>query len=96
MFFEHKTITRPNPFPWGITCYGSQKPKKKHIGKFKKICSSPYWIQYYLPNNTTLLVTMDKFDPNLIIVNVNKLIPYRFHNLIPKGLEAQIKGEEMW
>jgi hypothetical protein len=35
---------------------------------------------------------MDKFDPTLILVNVNKLKPYKFHNLIPKGLEAQMQG----
>ncbi len=25
MFFKHKTILRPNPFPRGIMCYGFQK-----------------------------------------------------------------------
>jgi hypothetical protein len=32
-------------------------------------------------NNTTLLVSIDRFDPNPIMVNVNKLKPYR----IPKA-----------
>ncbi len=68
------------------------KAKKQHIGKISKSCSIPYWIQYYLPNNTTLLVIIDKFHPNLILVNVNKLKPYRFYNLILKGLEAQMQG----
>jgi hypothetical protein len=27
-----------------------------------------------------LLVTIDKFDPNLVLVNINKLKPYRFIN----------------
>jgi hypothetical protein len=31
-----------------------------------------------LPNNIVLLVTIDKFDPNPILVNINKLKPYRF------------------
>jgi hypothetical protein len=31
-----------------------------------------------LPNNTILLVTIDKFDPNLVLVNINKLKPYMF------------------
>jgi hypothetical protein len=31
-----------------------------------------------LPNNTILLVTIDKFDPNPILVNINKLKPYKF------------------
>jgi hypothetical protein len=31
-----------------------------------------------LPNNIILLVTIDKFDPNLVLVNINKLKPYKF------------------
>jgi hypothetical protein len=31
-----------------------------------------------LPNNTILFVTIDKFDPNLVLVNINKLKPYMF------------------
>jgi hypothetical protein len=31
-----------------------------------------------LPNNIFLLVTIDKFDPNPILVNINKLKPYKF------------------
>jgi hypothetical protein len=31
-----------------------------------------------LPNNTVLLVTIEKFETNLILVNVNKLKPYRY------------------
>ncbi len=29
-------------------------------------------------NNTILLMTIDKFDLNSILVNINKLEPYRF------------------
>jgi hypothetical protein len=35
-------------------------------------------MQYCLPNNTILLLTIDKFDLSLILVNINKLKPYRF------------------
>ncbi len=35
-------------------------------------------MQFCLPNNIVLLVIVDKFDPNLILVNVNKLKPYQF------------------
>lgn len=52
------------------------KAVKTHIKKFKHQWFSSYQIQYYLPNNTILLVTLDKFDLNLILVNVNKLKPY--------------------
>jgi hypothetical protein len=36
------------------------------------------WIQYCLLNNTALLVTIDKFDPNLVLVKINKLNPFIF------------------
>jgi hypothetical protein len=32
----------------------------------------------FSPNNTILFVTIDKFDPNLMLVNINKLKPYKF------------------
>jgi hypothetical protein len=35
-------------------------------------------IQNCLPNNVILLVTIDKFGPNLMLVNINKLKPYKF------------------
>ncbi len=38
----------------------------------------PYKIQYCFPNNTILLVTIDKFDLNPMVVNMNKLKPYKF------------------
>jgi hypothetical protein len=31
-----------------------------------------------LPNNIVLFVTIDKFDPNPVLVNINELKPYRF------------------
>jgi hypothetical protein len=31
-----------------------------------------------LPNNIILIVTIDKFDPNLMFVNINKLKAYMF------------------
>ncbi len=31
-----------------------------------------------MPNNIVLLVTIDKFDPNPMLVNINKLKPYKF------------------
>jgi hypothetical protein len=37
-----------------------------------------YHIHYYFPNNTVLLVTIDKFDLNPMLVNINRLKPYRF------------------
>ncbi len=50
----------------------------KTYPKFLSRWFGPYKIQYYLPNNTILLVNIDKFDPNLVLVNTIKLKPYRF------------------
>jgi hypothetical protein len=43
----------------------------KHAPKFQRRWFGPYRIQYCLPNNIVLLVTIDKFNPN-------KLKPYKF------------------
>jgi hypothetical protein len=50
-------------------------------------------IQYCLLKNIVLLVIMDKFNPNPILVNINKLKPYIFLDLTLKGLEVRIQGE---
>jgi hypothetical protein len=50
----------------------------KHAPKFQRRWFGPYWIQYCLPNHIILLVTVDKFDPNPVLVNINKLKPYMF------------------
>jgi len=50
----------------------------KHVLKFQRWWFGPYRIQEYLPNNIILFITIDKFDPNPILVNVNKLKLYRF------------------
>ena len=48
-----------------------------HAGKLRNKWFGPYQVQYLLPNNTILLVTVDKFDPDPVIVNINKLKTYR-------------------
>ena len=48
-----------------------------HAGKLRNKWFGPYRVQYLLPNNTVLLVTVDKFDPDPVIVNINKLKTYR-------------------
>ncbi len=35
-------------------------------------------MQYVLPNNIMLLVIIEKFETNLVLVNVNKLKPYEY------------------
>jgi hypothetical protein len=56
------------------------KGENEHVRKFKSRWFGPYRVQYKLPNNTTLLVTEANFEPNPIIVNINKLKPYQFYN----------------
>jgi hypothetical protein len=51
------------------------KGQKTHLGKFTKKWFGPYKVQFYLPNNIMLLVSLNKFDPNRVLVNVNKLKP---------------------
>jgi hypothetical protein len=50
--------------------------------KFKHHWFSPYKTQYYLLNNTTLSITIDVFDPNLVLININKVKLYKIRNTI--------------
>ncbi len=45
--------------------------------KFTRHRYGPYHIQYYLLNNILFLVTLGDFEPHPILVNVNKVKPYR-------------------
>jgi hypothetical protein len=49
-----------------------------HLENFTEKWFGLYKIQFCLPNNIVRLVIVDKFDPNLILVNVNKLKHYQF------------------
>ncbi len=49
----------------------------KHALKFQRQWFKPHKIQYYLPNDIVKFIIIDKFDPNLILVNI-KFKPYRF------------------
>ena len=48
-----------------------------HVGKLRNKWFGPYQVQYLLPNNTVLLVTVVKLDSDPIIVNIKKLKSYR-------------------
>jgi hypothetical protein len=47
-------------------------PIYKHALKFQRQWFSPYRFQFFFTNNIVLLVTIDKFDPNPVFVNINK------------------------
>jgi hypothetical protein len=54
------------------------KDNKSHLRKFTRKWFGPYKVQYVLPNNIVLFVTIEKFETNLVLVNVNKLKPYKY------------------
>jgi len=74
---------KPKTFTVGDYVLWFPKGQKQHSGKFKTRWFGPYRVQYLLPNNTALLVTEAHFEPNPILVNINKLKPYRFYNPEP-------------
>jgi hypothetical protein len=53
------------------------KGNKSHLGKFTRKWFGPYIVQYVLPNNTMLLVIIEKFETNHVL-NVNKFKPYKY------------------
>jgi hypothetical protein len=73
---------RTKSFSLGDHVFWFPKTCKEHTCKFKQCWFGPYRIQYCLLNNITFLVTVNKFDPNPILVNINKLKPYQFSDKI--------------
>jgi tellurite resistance protein TehA-like permease len=51
---------------------------KSHLGKFIRKWFGPYRVQYVLHNNMVLLLTFINFEPNPMLVNINKLKLYKF------------------
>jgi len=49
-----------------------------HLGKFTKNCFGSFRVHYVLFNNTILLMIFINFEPNPLLVNINKLKPYKF------------------
>jgi hypothetical protein len=66
------------------------KGNKSHLGKFTRKWFRPYRVQYVLLNNIVLLVTIEKFETNLVLVNVNKFKPYKYMEF-----EVQKKEQHM-
>lgn len=49
-------------------------------------------MHYVLPNNTVLLVNIQQFDPDPVVVNVNKLKPFRVQDEdLPIASKSDIK-----
>ncbi len=66
------------------------KGNKSHLGKFIKKWFGLYIVNYVLLNNTMLLVTIEKFETNPMLVNVNKIKPYKYMEF-----EVQKKEQHM-
>jgi len=54
------------------------KVNESHLGKFTRKWFGPYKVQYVLLNNIVLLMTTEKFETNPMLVNMNKLKPYKY------------------
>ena len=72
-----QTQGKPDQFRMGDYVLWFPKGANVHTGKLRNKWFGPYRVQYLLPNNTVLLVTVEKFDSGPVIVNINKLKTYR-------------------
>ncbi len=63
------------------------KGEMTHLGKFKKIWFGPFRVQYCLSNNI-VIAFVNNFEPNPILVNVNKLKPYKDVEQTLKGIQS--------
>jgi hypothetical protein len=84
LWSQQKNIDKK--FQFGNYVLWFPKGKKTHMGKFKKRRFGPFKVQYCLPNNIVLLVSVNNFEPNLVLVNVNKLKPYKYVDYTLKGI----------
>jgi hypothetical protein len=85
---NHKIKT----FVMGETILLFPKGRKEHTKKFKKPWFGSYKIQYSLLNDTIPFVNIDKFEPNPILVNINKSKPYKYLGKALRGLKVTIEG----
>ncbi len=86
MWSQHKHTKKK--FQFGDCVFQFPKGENTHLGKFKKRWFGPFKVQYCLPNNIVLLVYVNNFEPNRILVNVNKLKPYRYVDHTLKGIQS--------
>ncbi len=64
-------------FSFGDCVLWSPKGNKSHLGKLTRKWFGPYSVQQVMPNNIVLLMTIEKFETNHVLVNVNKFKPYK-------------------
>jgi hypothetical protein len=84
--YAESTKNTKRKFQFGNYVLWFPKGEKTHLGKFKKRWFGPFRVEYYLLNNTVILVFVNNFEPNLILVNVKKLKPYKYVDHTLKGI----------
>jgi hypothetical protein len=67
-----------------VLCF--PKGEKTYLGKFKKRWFGPFKVQYCLFNNNVIIIFVNNFEPDLVLVNVNKLKPYTYVDQTMKGI----------
>jgi hypothetical protein len=65
-------------FSFGDYVQWLPKSNKSHLRKFIRKWFGSYIVQYVLQINIVLLVTIEKFEVNPMLINVNKLKPYKY------------------
>ncbi len=74
-------------FQLEIMFYGFPREKKHIWANLRKRWFSQFKVQYCLPNNFIILVSITNFEPNSVLVNVNKLKPYTYVDQTLKGIQ---------
>jgi hypothetical protein len=87
-----RTTTIPSHLNSKTMFCGSQRGKSNMHVNSKKHWFCPYLVQYYLPNNMVLLVNVDNFNPNPLLIDVNKLKPYYPYDNNTSGVVLKFKG----
>ena len=72
-----ETQGKSHQFRMGDYVLWYPKGANVYVGKLRNKWFGSYRVQYLLLINTILLVTIDKFDSDPVIVNINKLKTYR-------------------
>jgi hypothetical protein len=93
--FELNIMTRKIPSPWGIMSSSFPRLEELTLGSSRSIGLVLTRFNIACPITIALLVNVDKFDTNPLLVNVNKLKPYWHLKLTLNRLESQIEGGGM-
>jgi hypothetical protein len=92
MHYRHKITIKPSPSPLVTICFGFQKHARNTHASSNNVGLDHIRFNIVYLTIQQILVIVDKFDPNPILVNINKLKPYRFQDIATsRGLESTIE-----